>query len=785
MLLFVAIIPVNKSTPVLKIDFNRDYLSNRTMLDMYRDMQFARMVEEKMLVLLRQGKISKWFSGIGQEAISVGLTHALTSDDYILPLHRNLGVFLSRKIDLTKLISQWIGKKTGFTKGRDRSFHFGSPEDRIIGMISHLGAMLPVADGLALASNLDKKPFIAVPFIGDGGTSEGDVHEAMNVAAVWDLPVLFLIENNGYGLSTPIQEQFRCTHLADRAQGYGMAGLTIDGNNVLEVYHAVFEIVRQMRIDRKPAFLECQTFRMRGHEEASGIKYIPQELFDQWKQKDPLWNFEQYLMKEGVLKEEEIGKIKEELKEIIGNAVEDAWKEEEVIPDKSEELNAVYSSRKFVPTTKVGVELIERERLEEESDHTVINGHQDHLVEEEIIQQAPTGHNMPEMESKDQISNKSIGISNPSHSFSEFVGNRGIGESANFSLASSSEVSSECVSDGPIVSEQAISVYKNGHHKQQMRFVDAIRDGLDVAMDLYKNLVLMGQDIATYGGVFKVTEGLLEKYGKERVRNTPLCESAILGMGLGLAIEGKKSMIEMQFADFVACGFNQIVNNLAKTHYRWGQEADVVIRMPTGGGVGAGPFHSQSIESWFTHVPGLKVVYPAFPEDAKGLLLSSFADPNPILFFEHKYLYRKIEGNVSEGYFDVPLQNARIVQEGESLSIITYGLGVHWALAHAKAFPEGEIEIVDLRTLVPWDRDTVFQSVKKTGKCLVLYEASYTSAFGAEIAASVSEYCFEYLDGPVKRIGSLDTPVPFHPELEASYLASHKLAQEIEELLSF
>lgn len=659
------------------VAFDRSDLSDETLLDLYEALLLPRLIEEKMLLLLRQGKLSKWFSGIGQEAIAVGVTRALRPIDYILPLHRNLGVFTSRNIPLEKLFAQWQGKQSGFSKGRERSFHFGAPEYRIIGMISHLGAMLGVADGIALASNLDRGEEIALVFSGDGGTSEGDFHEAVNVAAVWDLPVIFLIENNGYGLSTPSSEQFRCKQFVDKAIGYGIEGVSVDGNNILEVYRTTRTIAERMRKNRQPILLEAMTFRMRGHEEASGTKYVPKELFDVWSKKDPVKNYEQYLEEMGLLTTDHISEVRGRFQREIDEAWERANREEKIILSVEHELRDVYAP-------------LEVKRVE------------------------------------------------------------------------------------PTFERQS-----------KKRFVNAISDGLRQAMERDPKLVLIGQDIAEYGGVFKVTEGFVETFGKERVRNTPLCESAILAAGLGLALRGRASMVEMQFADFVTCGFNQIVNNLAKNHYRWGHSVNVTVRMPTGAGVGAGPFHSQSTEAWFTHVPGLKIVYPSTPFDAKGLLTTSLIDPNPVLFFEHKYLYRSIEEFVPDGYYNLPLGKAKVVQEGSDLTVVTYGWGVHWAKDVAKEFPESQIEIIDLRTLLPWDRETVFESVRKTNKCLVLHEDTLTGGFGGEIAASIQEECFEYLDAPVVRLGSLDTPVPFNVELEKQFLAQHRLKEKLGMLLAY
>lgn len=654
--------------------YDRRDLSDETLLDLYEAILLPRLIEEKMLILLRQGRVSKWFSGIGQEAIAVGVSKALDPGDYILPLHRNLGVFTSRGMSLSQLFKQWQGKADGFSKGRERSFHFGSPAHRVIGMISHLGAMLPVADGLALAARLDGKTHIAVPFSGDGGASEGDFHEALNVAAVWDLPVIFLIENNGYGLSTPSEEQFRARRLADRAIGYGIEGYSIEGNNLLEVYHTVQEIAANMRQNPRPVILECMTFRMRGHEEASGVKYVPENLFEHWRRFDPVNNYEQYLLGMGVLSESRRDELRAGVKQYIEQQIEEGFAAPDIQPDAETELREVYAP---------------------------LPGH---------YREAPTGG-------------------------------------------------------------------------REMRFVDALSEGLREAMRNSPELVIMGQDVAEYGGVFKITQGFVEEFGKNRVRNTPICESAILGAGLGLSLAGKKSVVEMQFADFVSCGFNQIVNNLAKNYYRWGHAADVVVRMPTGAGAGAGPFHSQSNESWFTHVPGLKVVYPATPEDAKGLLLSAVMDPNPVMFFEHKLLYRSVSGAVPEGLYHTPIGKARIAKSGDALSVVTYGLGVHWAMKAAGRFPD--IEVIDLRSLLPWDQETVFASVRKTGKCLVLYEDTQTGAFGAEIAAVIGEQCFEWLDGPVRRLGSLDTPVPFNVELEKQFLANARLEETLSQLLDY
>jgi 2-oxoisovalerate dehydrogenase E1 component len=659
------------------MQFNREGYSDEQLLQLYKGILYPRLIEEKMLILLRQGRISKWFSGIGQEAIASGMTIALNSTDYIFPLHRNLGVWTNRQMPLYKLFLQWQGKKEGYTKGRDRSFHFGSPSDRVIGMISHLGAMLPVADGVALASNLDNDDVISCVFSGDGGASEGDFHEAINVATVWDLPVIFLIENNGYGLSTPSNEQFRHKYFIDKAIGYGMEGIQVDGNNVLEVHRAVTRIAQQMRKDRRPVILECMTFRMRGHEEASGTKYVPQHLFDEWGRKDPVANYEQYLLSIGVLTQDQVDAMRAELKAAITKDVEAAFLIEDFTPSVEEELADVYA-----PAT-------------------------------------------------------------------------------------------------------AALTVPNESTAREMRFVDALQEGLREALRKDPKLVVMGQDVAEYGGVFKVTEGFVEEFGKGRIRNTPLCESAILGAGLGMSLRGWSSVIEMQFADFVSCGFNQIVNNLAKNHYRWGHAPSVTVRMPTGAGAAAGPFHSQSNEAWFAKVAGLKIVYPSNPRDAKGLLASSILDPNPVIFFEHKILYRSISGMVPEGYYNVPLGKAAIAREGEDLTIITYGWGVHWALDVANQMKDHSIEVVDLRTLLPWDQETVFASVRKCGKVIVLHEDTLTLGIGAEVAAVIGEQCFQQLDGPVRRLGALDTPVPFTKQLENQFLPNARLKAAVEELLAY
>lgn len=658
------------------MQFDRKALSNELLLQLYTELLRPRMIEEKMLVLLRQGRISKWFSGIGQEAISVGATMALDADEYVMPLHRNLGVFTVRKMPFDKLFMQWQGRKEGFSKGRERSFHFGANEYHICGMISHLGPQLAIADGVALAHKLKKEEKVSVAFSGDGGTSEGDFHEALNVAAVWSLPVIFIIENNGYGLSTPVNEQFVCEQLADRAIGYGMRGITIDGNNILEVYKEIANAREYCIKEQKPILVECMTFRMRGHEEASGVKYVPKELFEEWGKKDPLSNYEEYLKAEGLLDDKKIAAIREGIQKEIEDGLATGFAAEPVKPNTTEELTDVYA-----PLT------------------------------EGVI--APT----------------SAGT--------------------------------------------------------EKKFIQAVSEGLKQSMERYPNLVLMGQDIAEYGGAFKVTEGFVPLFGKERVRNTPLCESAIVGAALGLSIKKHKAMMEMQFSDFVTVGFNQIVNNLAKIHYRWGQNADVVIRMPTGGGVGAGPFHSQSTEAWFTKVPGLKVVYPSTPADAKGLLNAAIQDPNPVMYFEHKGLYRGISGLVPDEYYTIEIGKARHVAQGDEISIITYGMGVHWATTYAAAHPDTSFDILDLRSLLPLDYDAIRTAVQRTGKVLLLHEDTLFGGLGGELAAWIAENCFEYLDAPIVRCASLDTPVPFAIELEQNFMANSRLDAAVQKLLSY
>ena len=657
------------------ISFDRKSYDDQTLLKIYESLIMPRRIEEKMLILLRQGKISKWFSGWGQEAISIGAVNALEQEEYILPMHRNLGIFTGRGLPLERLFAQFQGKKSGFTKGRDRSFHFGTNEHHIVGMISHLGPQMAIADGIGLAHRLNKENKVTLVFTGDGASSEGDFHEGLNIAAVWKLPVIFVVEHNGYGLSTPSEEQFAFKYFTEKGPGYGMEAIRVDGNNVLEVYHTIKTLAEDLRENPRPVLVEAITFRMRGHEEASGTKYVPKSMMETWALKDPVDNYEKYLEEIGVLSEEVKEKLNKKVKTAINKGLEIAFAEEAMVANTEEELNDIYAPYQQI-------------------------------------------------------------------------------------------------------------VIPPGKNTSEKRFVDAISDGLKQSMEKFPNLVLMGQDIGTYGGVFKVTEGFVDLFGKERVRNTPLCESAIIGTALGLSIKGYKAMVEMQFADFVTCGFNQIVNNLAKIHYRWGQHADVVVRMPTGAGVAAGPFHSQSNEAWFFHTPGLKIVYPSNPIDAKGLLNAAIEDPNPYLFFEHKALYRSISDPVPDDYFTEEIGKAKLIKEGNALSIITYGMGVHWALNVSNEL-EIDADILDLRTLLPWDKEAVKKTVKKTGKIIFLQEDCLTGGIGAEIVAWISENCFELLDAPVMREGSLDTPVPFSPNLEKNFLPKDRFREKIKTLAAY
>ena len=657
------------------MNFSNSKINTSTYIDLYTSMLLPRMIEEKMLILLRQGKISKWFSGIGQEAISVGVTKALEKDEYILPMHRNLGVFTSREIPLFRLFSQWQGKANGFTKGRDRSFHFGTKEYNIVGMISHLGPQMGVADGIALHNLLENNKKVTVVFSGEGGTSEGDFHEALNVASVWNLPVIFVIENNGYGLSTPTNEQFNCKNISDKGVGYGIESMTLDGNNIIEVYSKIKELRKKIIKKPQPVLIEFKTFRMRGHEEASGVKYVPEDLMKKWSKKDPIINYENFLIDSSILTSSDVKKIKQKISKKIEINLDETFKEENIFSTIENELSDVFAEFKFEKTN---------------------------------------------------ISKK----------------------------------------------------------VKEIRFVDSISDGLKEVMVKNEDLVIMGQDIAEYGGVFKITEGFIDLFGKDRIRNTPICESSIIEAAMGLSICGRKSIVELQFSDFITSGFNPVVNYLAKSHYRWGQNADIVLRMPCGAGVGAGPFHSQTNEAWFTKTPGLIIVYPAFPDDAKGLLISSVENPNPVLFFEHKGLYRSIRGNVPQGYYNTPIGKSKLLNVGSDITIITYGAGVHEAIKSVKKHFV-DADLIDLRTLVPLDKESIIQSVNKTGKAIILQEDSLFGGLASEISSLIMENCFENLDAPVVRVGSLDTPIPFDDKLEKQYLPFERFEKELLKIINY
>tara|TARA_Y100000739_G_scaffold65477_1_gene54650 strand:+ start:2772 stop:4745 length:1974 start_codon:yes stop_codon:yes gene_type:complete len=657
------------------MNFSNSKINTSTYIDLYTGMLLPRMIEEKMLILLRQGKISKWFSGIGQEAISVGVTKALEKDEYILPMHRNLGVFTSREIPLFRLFSQWQGKANGFTKGRDRSFHFGTKEYNIVGMISHLGPQMGVADGIALHNLLENNKKVTVVFSGEGGTSEGDFHEALNVASVWNLPVIFVIENNGYGLSTPTNEQFNCKNISDKGVGYGIESMTLDGNNIIEVYSKIKELRKKIIKKPQPVLIEFKTFRMRGHEEASGVKYVPEDLMKKWSKKDPIINYENFLIDSSILTSSDVKKIKQKISKEIEINLDKTFKEENIFSTIENELSDVFAEFKFEKTN---------------------------------------------------ISKK----------------------------------------------------------VKEIRFVDSISDGLKEVMLKNEDLVIMGQDIAEYGGVFKITEGFIDLFGKDRIRNTPICESSIIEAAMGLSICGRKSIVELQFSDFITSGFNPVVNYLAKSHYRWGQNADIVLRMPCGAGVGAGPFHSQTNEAWFTKTPGLIIVYPAFPDDAKGLLISSVENPNPVLFFEHKGLYRSIRGNVPQGYYNTPIGKSKLLNVGSDITIITYGAGVHEAIKSVKKHFV-DADLIDLRTLVPLDKESIIQSVNKTGKAIILQEDSLFGGLASEISSIIMENCFENLDAPVVRVGSLDTPIPFDDKLEKQYLPFERFEKELLKIINY
>lgn len=685
----------------------------------YAYMKLARDFDARFENLLLTGRVSKWYSEVGNEATTVPAGLALEPGDALCTLHRDLGAILAVYLDagrifpgfdfgavdpqkpepvaiLRRLACQLLGKGDGFSQGVERSFHYGylAPDEDIlhVGMISHLGSMIPVAAGCAFAFQQDGSDRVAINFIGEGGTSTGDFHEGLNMAAVWKLPLILVIENNRYAFSTPADLQYAAEKLSDRGVGYGIAAGTVDGNDPDAMAEAYDRAVARARRGDGPTLIEAMLGRMRGHSEGDdSLKVVPKEDLERYVAADPVPGYRRRILDEGVADEATVERLEQRVKDLVEEAIGQAL---EASPPTAETARRAV----FAP----------------------------------VPEPSPVG---------------------PSAS-------------------------------GP-VSETMLE------DARESTYVEAVTRALWEEMERDEKVVLLGQDIGVFEGAFRVTRGFHERW-PHRVFDTPIAESGTIGIAVGASLLGYRPVVEMQFADFVSCGFNQLVNVAAKLFYRWQIPCPLVVRLPSGGGAGAGPFHSQNPEGWFAHTGGLKVVCPATAHDALGLLKASIRDPNPVLFFEHKFLYRRIKEKLTSAPGETDgvgrLGEAAIRREGTDLTLVAYGASVWAALDAARELETEGIsaEVVDLRTLVPFDEETVLASVKKTSRVLIVHEDQLTAGFGAEVAARVADGGFTDLDAPVRRVAYPDRPSPFAKALEQELLpGKDKVLAAARELMSF
>lgn len=651
--------------------------SRKLLHEFYRFMLLTRRFEARISALGKEGKlVGGFFSSLGQEAISVGTTLALKPEDWVAPMIRNIGTVLVRGYTPAELFSQFLARRGGPNRGKDSNLHFGDPAHGVVGCISHLGPLVPIMTGVAMAGRMRGQGRVTMTYLGEGGCSVGDFHEGLNLAAVQKAPFVLVVENNGWSYSTPLESQTLVKDIASRAVGYGIRGLIGDGNDVVEVWKLTRRAVEDARAGGGPQLLEFKTFRRKGHAEHDDAKYVPREQVEAWTARDPIDRFEAWLRDHGKMTDAERraihGQIDRELAE--GERIAAADRP----PDPAEAIRGVYADDAIVAVTPWA---------RREGD--------------------------------------------------------------------------------PVTAEPTEVVPPDAGG--DVTYLEAIRRALFEEMERDDRVFCIGEDIGSYGGAFRVTQGLLEKFGAARVIDTPIAESATVGAALGAALAGMRPVVEFQFIDFISCAFNMIVQFVAKMRWRTGQAAPMVLRGPCGAGVHAGPFHSQTPEMWFVHTPGLKVVMPATPADARGLLKAAIRDDDPVVFLEHKYLYRRIKGSLPGGEGIVPIGRAALRAEGDDLTIVTYGAMVHTVMA---ALPDLGLsaEVIDLRTLCPLDRGAVVRSVRKTHKLMIVHEDTRTGGIAGEIAAVVNEEAFDALDGPIVRVTAPDAPVPFSPNLEEAFL---------------